>query len=214
MPTGTSFSQYSLAAFAEALAAKTSTPGGGSLAAYMIACGAATVAMAYRFTSGEKYAAEEARMARRVEELDQLRSRALELVQLDSDAYDKVTAAFGLPKGNDAEKAARVTAIQSALKGALEVPFETMATGLAVLQLAIQGASAINPNLASDCGSGANAALAGIESALANVRINAASIKDANYVRGKSEASDAMLRKARELADNVRGALQKHIGGK
>lgn len=198
--------------FAEALAAKSATPGGGSLAAYMVACGAATVSMAYRFTSGEKYAAVAASMAARVEELDQTRRRALELVQLDSAAYDAVTAAFALPKATEADKVARAAAVQQALKGALEVPFETMALGVAVLQLAVQGVSAINPNLASDCGSGALAALAGIESAAANVRINAASIKDAAYVQHKSEAARAMSAAARKLAEQVRGVVQKNLG--
>lgn len=203
----------SLSAFADSLAARTQTPGGGSLAAYMVACGAATVSMAARFTSGDKYAAVAEAMARRAAELDLLRARALALVDEDSAAYDRVTAAFKLPKATDDEKAARTAAIQAATKGALEVPFETMEVALAVLRQAREAAGSINPNLASDCGSGAHAALAGLESALANVVINAASLKDAEYVAARKAAAESMRREARECAEVVRAALAPHIGG-
>jgi formiminotetrahydrofolate cyclodeaminase len=205
--------ELSLAAFADTLAARTPTPGGGSLAAYMVACGAATVSMAFRFTSGEKYAAVEAAMKTRVEALDRVRARALELVQLDTSAYDRVTAAFALPKSNDAEKAARTAAIQSGLKGALEVPFETMQLAASVLKLAQEGAAAINPNLASDCGTGALAALAGLEGAWSNVAINASSIKDAGYVGEKLAAAKSARAEAERLAAEVRAAITKHLGG-
>jgi formiminotetrahydrofolate cyclodeaminase len=203
----------SLTDFAARLAARTPTPGGGSLAAFLVAGGAATVSMAYRFTAGEKHAAVEAVMARRAEELDRVRAAALALVQRDAEAYDRVTAAFGMPKGSDAEKAARAAAVQTALKGALEVPYETMELGARALELAAEGAGAVNPNLASDCGAGALAAAAGVEAARANVAINAASIKDAEYVRARREAAEALRRRAHELAEAVRAALAPHLGG-
>jgi methenyltetrahydrofolate cyclohydrolase len=202
-----------LSEFSDALAARTATPGGGSLAAFLVAAGAATVSMAYRFTSGEKHAAVEAVMASRAAELDRLRARALALVQLDSDAYDRVSAGFAMPKGDDAQKAARAAAIQAALKNALEVPLETMELAAAVLRLARDGAAAINPNLASDCGAGALSAAAGLEAAFANVRINAASIKDAEYVRARLAAAEALRREARELSETVRAAVDVHLGG-
>ena len=213
MPSSPALPELSLAAFADALASRTPTPGGGSLAAYMVACGAATVSMACRFSSGEKYAAIEAAMRSRAEALDRVRTRALELVQRDSEAYDRVTAAFGLPKSNEAEKAARAAAVQAAMKGALEVPFETMELALEVLRRAGEAAPAINPNLASDGGSGALAATAGLEAAWHNVSINAASIKDADYVRAKREAAEALRREAARLASDVRAAISKHLGG-
>jgi formiminotetrahydrofolate cyclodeaminase len=98
-----SLTSLTLVGFADALAARTPTPGGGSLAAFMVAGAAATVSMAARFTSGDKYAAVADAMASRAAALDALRTRALALVDADSAAYDRVTAAFGLPKATDAE---------------------------------------------------------------------------------------------------------------
>lgn len=212
MPSSSKLTDLSLSAFAAALAEKTPTPGGGSLSAYAIACGAATVSMAFRFTTGDKYAVVEADMKRRAGELDALRARALELVQADSDAYDRVTAAFAAPKSNDAEKAARTAGIQAAMKGALEVPLETMRVAVGVLRLAAAGAGAINANLASDCGSGATCSLAGLEGALSNVAINAASIKDADYVAARRSEAAALRSQALELSETVRGALAAHLG--
>jgi len=211
MSSSSKLTDLSLSAFAGALADKTPTPGGGSLSAYVIACGAATVSMACRFTTGEKYAAVQERMAELAAELDGLRTRALELVQADSDAYDRVTAAFGAPKSNDAEKAARTAGIQAAMKGALEVPLETMRVAVGVLRLAAECAGSINGNLASDCGSGALCSLAGLEGALANVSINAASIKDAEYVAQRRAEAEALRSEGVRLAADVRAALAAHL---
>ena len=212
MPSGTSLTQLSLAAFADSLAARTATPGGGSLAAYMVAGGAATVSMAFRFTSGEKYASVEGVMAGRAAELDRVRARAIELVHADSASYDRVTAAFALPKADDEQKSVRSAAIQAAFKGALEVPFETMQLAIAALKLAADGAGAINPNLASDCATGALALAAGLEGAWHNVRINGKAIKDAAYVADRVTAGEALRREASALAADVRSAVAQHLG--
>lgn len=211
MPPTLRLTDLSLSAFAAALADKTPTPGGGSLAAYVIACGAATVSMAYRFTSGDRYKAVQETMERRASELDVLRAKALSFVQADTDAYDRVTAAFAAPKSNDLEKAARTAAIQAAMKGALEVPLETMRAAAAVLQLAAEGAAAINPNLASDCGSGVACCLAGLEAAQANVSINAASIKDAEYVAARRAEAATLRAAAVRAAEQARAALAAHL---
>jgi formiminotetrahydrofolate cyclodeaminase len=207
----TKLTDLSLTAFAAALADKTPTPGGGSLAAYVIACGAATVSMAYRFTSGDKYAAVQESMVRRAAELDELRGKALDYVDADSRAYDRVTSAFGAPKSNDTEKSARSAGIQAAMKGALEVPLETMRVATAVLKLAAEGAGSINPNLASDCGSGVACCLAGLDAAQANVAINAASIKDADYVAARRAEAAALRAEALRAAEQARAALAAHL---
>jgi formiminotetrahydrofolate cyclodeaminase len=200
-----------LVQFAEQLAQKRPTPGGGSVAANLAAQGSALTAMAFRFTAGDKYAAVEADMSRRVAELDRLRVRALDLVDRDSRAYDEVTAAYKLPKSNDAEKAERTKAIQRALHLAVDVPYETMQTALSALSLCAAGAPDINKNLASDCATGALCLSAALESAWLNVKINAGSIHDAHYVAVHADGGERMRREARSLADRVRSAVEKHL---
>lgn len=198
----------SLVGFADALAARTPTPGGGSMAAFLAAGGAALVGMACRFTGGEKYAAVEAAMGAGAAKLDELRPRAMALVDRDATAYDAVTAAFGLPKSNDFEKAARSAAIQAAMKGALEVPFETMQLALAGLEVAAPLAGKLNPNLASDCGVGARCFHTALEGAFLNVRINARSIKDAEFAAQRMQAAESMRLRAQELSAAVSAALE------
>jgi formiminotetrahydrofolate cyclodeaminase len=150
-------------------------------------------------------------MAQRVGELDLLRQHALELVQRDSEAYDEVTAAYALPKATESDRAARGAEIQAALKGALEAPFATMQIALAALRLAAAGAPDINRNLASDCGVGGACLAEAIEGAFRNVRINAGSIKDDEYVRSRLAQCETMRNEARELVASLKRATEHEV---
>ncbi len=204
--------ELSLSAFTDRLAERTATPGGGSVAAHLASMGAALTTMAFRFTSGPKFATVEAAMAARVEELERLKRRAGDLVDHDTAAYDAVSAAMKLPKDSDAQKAARDQAIQSALGVALEVPFETLETALAALRLCAAGASDVNSNLASDCATGALCLASACESALMNVKINAGSIRDKGYALPRVARAEELRREAAELLETVRSAARQKLG--
>lgn len=204
--------ELSLSAFADRLAERTATPGGGSVAAHLAAMGAALTVMAFRFTSGPKFATVEAAMAGRVEELERLRRQAGALVDRDTAAYDAVGAARKLPKDTDADKAARERAIQSALAIALEVPFETLETAIAALRLCAAGASDVNPNLASDCATGALCLASACESALMNVKINASSIQDKRFALPKVARAEELVSESSALLASVRTAARHKLG--
>jgi formiminotetrahydrofolate cyclodeaminase len=150
-------------------------------------------------------------MAAKVEELDRLRARSLALVDLDSRAYEAVTGAYKLPKTNDAEKSARTAAIQAAMKGAIDVPFETMQHALAALRLCAAGIGDINPNLVSDCATGATCLWSATEAAFLNVRINAGSIADKSYASAKLDQGRAMCEEAHRLLASAKTAAAKHL---
>ncbi|MBI3819023.1 MAG: cyclodeaminase/cyclohydrolase family protein [Planctomycetes bacterium] len=190
------------------LAAKTPTPGGGSIAALNAAMGAALVSMAARFTAGKKYESVEADARAVAEACDALRERASALVDADSAAYDHVTAAFGLPKNTDAEKAARTEAVQKALRVAIAVPAETLDVSMKGLALAAGFAAKSNKNLASDVLVGAGCLLAAVEGARANVRINAASLADPAGAREYIQSANAAYARAAELHAAVRDAVE------
>lgn len=199
--------------FVASLAARTSTPGGGSMAAALVAAGSALAAMACRFTSGEKYAAVEAAMARRVEALAVHQARGLELVDLDSRSYDAVTAAYKLPKASEPEKAARTAAIQAGLKGALEVPAETIEHALAALALAVEALPDVNPNLVSDIASGANCLACAVEAAFLNVKINAAGIADKAWGQERLSRAERQRHEARQLLGRANEIVARRIAG-
>lgn len=186
----------SLRDFASAVAGKTSTPGGGSVAAYAAALGAALGAMAARYSEGGP--AESAAAT-----LDRMRAKFLVLVDKDTEAYSKVTTAYGLPKKSDAEKAARRAAIQAALLDAANVPLEGMRAAVEALQTLEPLAGVCNKNLASDLAGGALLLRAGLEGCGCNVRINAAGLADHGR-REDLDTEDAQLRaEGKQLAEAV-----------
>jgi glutamate formiminotransferase/formiminotetrahydrofolate cyclodeaminase len=194
-----------LAVFADETAARTPTPGGGSVAAYVAVLGAALGTMAARFTEGHKAAAEHAKaVAAEIALLEALRGGFAELVDEDARAYEKVTAAYALPRGTDEQKAARRTAIQSALVEAMETPLKTCRAAVSGLGVLEGLAGHVNPNLASDVAVGAYALGAAYRSAWINVLINLKGIKD-DAVRVKVTAEGAELSAKAEALERTIG---------
>ena len=108
-------------AFSEKLASNAPAPGGGSAAALSGALGAALISMVCRLTQGkEKYAEFESLVMDTIPKSDELMNALLDGIQKDTNAFDGVIAAFGLPKGTDAEKAARSIPFESVISGVFE----------------------------------------------------------------------------------------------
>lgn len=191
-----------LSDFIEAVAAKTPTPGGGAVAATASALGTALGIMAARFSTGPE-------PQKAAGELEELKAVLMPLIDQDAEAYDQVSAAYGLPKSTDEEKKRRKEAIQNALKEAAEVPLKVMGVSVRALEVLTEFASKCNRNLASDLASGALLLGTGVEGAAHNVRINAASILD-KPVRERLEAEDRRLSaRARETQQHVLREVEK-----
>lgn len=154
-------------------------PGGGSVAALMGALGVSLGGMVANLSAGKRgwddklqYFSDWAVKAQ------QLKDEMLFLVDEDTSAFNKVMAAFGLPKDSAEEKAARSAAIHSANNYAAEIPLRVMETSFKIYQLLGEMAGKGNPASISDVGVGALAVRACIEGAAMNVRINLAGLKD------------------------------------
>jgi glutamate formiminotransferase/formiminotetrahydrofolate cyclodeaminase len=201
----------SLSEFSDKLAERSPTPGGGSVAAHLAEMGAALGCMAFRFTSGPKFAAVEAGLAGRVEELEQIRGRALQLIDEDSRAYEQVMAGYRLPKTTEVEKSARSAAIQAAMLTAISVPAETLELARRALELIAAGAPEINPNVASDCASGGWCLQGAAEAAFLNVKINAASLSDKSAGASRLATCEGALRAARASAEALRASIARKL---
>jgi glutamate formiminotransferase/formiminotetrahydrofolate cyclodeaminase len=114
------------------------------------------------------------------------------LVDEDTAAFNKVMAAFGLPKTTEEEKEGRSAAIQEATRQATEVPFRTMERSLESFEVIRAMAEYGNPNSVSDAGVGALCARSAVLGANLNVKINAATLKDREF-------ADEILSKAAEI---------------
>ena len=111
----------------------------------------------------------------------------------DVAAFDKVSAAYKLPKSTDAERAARTAAIQIALIGASDVPMRVVELALEAVRLAVELVDVGNQNAISDAGCAALFAQAAARGAALNIRINIKSIKDeARAAAYESRLSDML----------------------
>ena len=115
----------SIGDFNDVLASDAPAPGGGSAAALEGALGAALIGMVASLTVGrKKYAEHETLMKATIKNSEELRLRMLDIIDLDTEAFNGVTAVFAMPKETDDEKAARSAAMQAALKACTLTPFE------------------------------------------------------------------------------------------
>jgi glutamate formiminotransferase/formiminotetrahydrofolate cyclodeaminase len=129
------------------------------------------------------------------------------MVDEDTNAFNKIMEAFGLPKKSDDEITARNKAIQDATKYAIEVPFKVMQLCYDSMEVAQAMAETGNPNSVSDAGVGAIAALAGVKGAYLNVKINASDLDDKKFVediiaKGK-KLQEAAAKKQKEILNIV-----------
>jgi len=169
--------------FLEAVAAPAATPGGGSVSAFAGALAAALGQMVAGLSRKKKSQA--AHVDQLSEALDGLRRAAEEFTEaIDRDAasYEKVMAAFKLPQGSAEENKQRDTAIQTATRGAAEVPLHVAESGVALLERLGQLGPIAAASMKSDLDVACLMAAAGARGALANVEINLDSITDAVYV--------------------------------
>lgn len=205
--------EMTIRAFSDALAARQSTPGGGGAAALTGSQAAALISMVINFTLGnKKYAAVEAEMQLWLSQSETLRNELLALADRDVEVFNAVAACYAMPKESDAEKAARTTALQSALKAAAEVPFTVAEKCLAVLHLAAPVGEKGNGNVVSDAGVAMYLANAALYSAIINVNINLKFIKDTAYVTTWSAKRDALLAEAATAYSAARTACATTLG--
>lgn len=168
-----------LTRFAEETASESPAPGGGSIAAYCGAMGAALGTMVANLSAHKVgWDSRWEEFSIQAEKGQVIMKELLQLVDDDTNAFNQIMASFGLPKSNDAEKAARTAAIQAATINAIRVPFRTMELAFESFDLAISMAATGNPNSVSDAGVGALCARAAIKAAYLNVLINSQDLKD------------------------------------
>jgi methenyltetrahydrofolate cyclohydrolase len=203
----------SLDAFTEALGSGAATPGGGSAAALSAALAASLVAMVARNTAASPSFAERAETLEEIAaEAESCRQRLLGLVDEDVAAFERVLAAFRLPKDTAELEAARSRAIQAGYREAVEAPVLVCRRALDVLALAGRVAELGNPNAVADAGVAALLAASALDSAALNVDTNLDSIKDESYrsttARTVQDARAEGTRLRDETLATVRAALR------
>jgi glutamate formiminotransferase/formiminotetrahydrofolate cyclodeaminase len=168
-----------LSGFMWETASESKAPGGGSISAYAGALGAALGTMVANLSAHkrgwddrwEEYSDWAVKGKACHDEL-------LRLVDEDTNAFNRIMAAFGLPEGSDDEKAAKNKAIQDATVGAIEAPFRTMEVAYESMEVAEAMARSGLEASVSDAGVAALCARSAVMGAFLNVRINTAELQD------------------------------------
>ncbi len=186
-----------VSALLEQLSAATPAPGGGSAAALVGSVAASLVAMVAGLTIGKKaYQSVEHEMRNVLSEAITLRDELLEFADRDSAAFNAVMAAYRLPKETEADRAEREKAIQTALRGATEIPYQTTLRCYRVLELAEIVTAKGNKNALSDSGAAACLAEGALQAALLNVTMNLSAISDEAFTNTYSQERERLSAQA------------------
>ncbi len=198
--------------FADETLRESPAPGGGSVAAYMGALGAALGTMVANLSAhkpGWDDRWEE--FSRWADKGVELEAELLHLVDEDTEAFNRIMAAFGMPKSTDEDKRLRSEAIQKATLFAAQVPLETMKASFKAFEICKAMAETGNPNSVSDAGVGALAARAAVLGAGLNVKINASSLKDKAQAEALINEANNLMAEADKAEREVMEIVEKLI---
>jgi glutamate formiminotransferase/formiminotetrahydrofolate cyclodeaminase len=202
-----------LRAFSEETASESPAPGGGSIAAYCGALGAALGTMVANLSAHKRgwddqwhrYSADA------VEGLS-IQDRLLRLVDADTAAFNGIMDAYGLPKGNAEQKAVRDSAIQAATRHAIDIPMEVARSAQEAFPLLQRMAEHGNQNSITDVGVGAMAIRTAVLGAILNARVNAADLEDRAHVAAVLKECDEMKKNVLEAEAKILARVDEVLG--
>ena len=198
--------------FAEETASESPAPGGGSVSAVAGTLGAALGTMVANLSAHKRGWDE------RWEEFSDWAATGktiyqdlLELVDLDTDAFNAVMAAYRLPKRTEADQERRHEAIQQVARQAMEVPLAVMEKAFQSMTLLKAMAENGNPASVSDAGVGALCARTAVRGAFLNVRINSTELEDHDLAAQLIARGEEIDRQARDLEVEILAVVEKGL---
>jgi methenyltetrahydrofolate cyclohydrolase len=180
------FQDLTVEELCETVAARTSAPGGGSVAAIVTAFAASLTAMSARFATEQWEDAPGA-----VAQAEALRARVLPLADEDARAYESFLLARRMSKDFDPQ--VRDAAIGEALSRAADLPLAIAEAALDVASLAAELVERGNPNLHGDAATAVLLSEAAVRATANFVEINLA-----------TREGDERIERARELVEMSR----------
>ena len=194
----------SLSDFANETASESPAPGGGSIAAYCGSIGVALGTMVANLSSHKRgWDDRWEEFSIWAEKGMQYQKTLLELVDEDTDAFNKIMDAFRLPKDSDEAISKRHEEIQKATKNAILTPFKVMTTAFNSMEVMKAMAEIGNPNSVTDAGVGALCARTSVIGAFLNVKINCADYEDKKFVKDITEKGQKLVDDACKLENEI-----------
>lgn len=210
--SGKKLVDMTLKGFVEETQSESPAPGGGSISAAMGAMGAALGGMVANL-SAHKPGWDERwqEFAEWAEKAKRYQDELVRLIDEDTNAFNRIMAALSLPKGTEAEKAARKEAIQAATLYAIEIPARVVRLCCESMEVMHAMAEHGNPNSVSDAGVGAMAARSGAMGAFLNVKINATGLDDKSKVAQFTQEGEALVAKAQQQEAEILAIVERVI---
>lgn len=204
----------SLKSFADETASESPAPGGGSVAAYVGALGAALGTMVANLSSHKRgWDNRWEEFSTEAEKGMEIQRELLNLVDEDTAAFNKIMDAFTLPKSNEEDKEIRQKTIQNATENAAKVPLQVMKTAYRSFDLLQKMAENGNPNSVSDAGVGTLNARAAIRGAMLNVRINAAGLSNKELAKELIKEGETIEEKSAHAEEKILKMINLKING-
>lgn len=196
------------------LASDAPAPGGGSASALSGAQGAALCAMVAALTVGKKKYEEHWQLCAGVFAAARtLNERMAQLIDEDTAAFNKVSAAYKLPKDTDEQKALRRAAIAQATLGATMVPMETLECAHQALLLTQRLIGKSNASCASDIGAAALNLISCARGAWLNIAINLGGLADAAQADALRAKAKGLLGECESMGNDIYSIINCQIGG-
>lgn len=207
-----SLAALTLTGFCDLLSTDAPAPGGGSVAALLTAMSGALSAMVSNLTIDKKGYEKVQKQALEFGPLGQnIKERAIQCIDKDTDAFYAMMDAMRLPKKTEAEIALRDAEVEKTTQGAILVPLETLELSLEALQLAEQVAAVGNINALSDAGVAGLTALAAAKAAWYNILINLAGSTDAGFKTRVKARAEAAIADCETLAAKIETGVSQRL---
>jgi glutamate formiminotransferase/formiminotetrahydrofolate cyclodeaminase len=182
------------------------------VAAYCTAMSGALTAMVSNLTVDKKgYEQVQQAVLTLAEKAQDIKERALQGIDKDTDAFNLMMDAMRLPKKTEEEITLRNAKIEETTQKAILAPFETLELSLSAVELAQQVAQVGNLNALSDAGVAALTALAGAKAAYYNILINIKSITTKAFTDDILGKSAQIMAKIETIAAAVELDITKRL---
>ena len=190
--------------FLEELSSKAPVPGGGGASAMVGAAGCALGSMVANLTLGKKkYADVEDDIKVLIVKSEQLKEELLELINKDTEAFEPLSKAYGLPKETPEELAYKNEVMEKALYEASIVPLEIMRKIYEMILLHDEYSKKGSRLAISDVAVGVTFCKSALLGASMNVFINTKSMKNRETAEKLNAEADKLIADGSKLADNI-----------
>ncbi|KAI1286441.1 Formimidoyltransferase-cyclodeaminase [Halotydeus destructor] len=202
--------KLSVSDFVGSVGARTTAPGGGSVAAMVGALGASLGSMVAKLSHGKRiFEQNEEPMRRLIPIFHEAMEDILNFVDADTDAFTDYVNARRLPKATPIEQAVREAAMEAGIKNAISVPLNLAKAIDKLWQPAQELAPLINIASASDLEVGVNCLKIGLLSAYYNVKINLKDTTDEKYKLQIDEEVERLREQSNHQCQAVLDILEK-----